>query len=287
MKLTYGAHVSIANGFLGAAMQTVEEFGANAMQIFIKSPRGRGKKEISNTEAKEFTTYARQSGLRFFVAHCSYLLNFAHPPKKNRWALDLLINDIECIEKLGGNGVVLHIGKYLDMKKEPALKNVAESIHSVLDQTKNCKTPLLLETTAGQGTEIGSSFEELKEVYKIIGKHKRIQFCVDTCHIFAAGYDMSSKKAVQKTFREWDEKIGIKKIACIHLNDSLKELGSGVDRHENLGEGKIGKEGIIAVVEFAKKHDIPVIIETPEKTRTHNEDLDILRSWLPKSYFDK
>jgi deoxyribonuclease-4 len=284
MKLKYGAHVSIANGFLGAAMQAVEEYGSNAMQIFIKSPRSRGKKEISDEEAKEFKAYARQAGLKFFISHCSYLLNFAHPPSRNKWALDMLANDIECTGKLGGDGVVLHIGKYLNIKKEAAFKNVADSIHYVLNKTKSCKTPILLETTAGQGTEIGSDFKELKEIYRAIGRNRRVKFCVDTCHIFAAGYDVSSKKAVKQTFSEWGKKLGMRNIVCIHLNDSLKECGSKVDRHANLGKGKIGKEGVVAVVNLAKKNNIPVILETPEKIRTRGDDLDLLRSWLPKNW---
>jgi deoxyribonuclease-4 len=280
MKLFHGAHVSIANGFLGAAIQAVEEYESNAMQISVKSPRRGGLKHISDEEAKEFKKYAKQAGLKYFVAHCSYLLNFAKPPKKNKWALDLLINDIECIHQLGGNGVVLHIGKYLDMKKEVAFKNIVESIHRVLDATKKTNVPILLETTAGQGTEIGFEFGELQEIYKKINRKKRVKFCVDTCHIFSAGYDLRTKKAVQETFRQWNKTIGTDKIACIHFNDSKKDLGFKVDRHELLGEGTIGKVGLTEVAKFAQKNNIPVIIETPEKTRTHKEDLDILKSWL-------
>ena len=280
MKLVHGAHVSISNGFLGAAIQAVEENESNAMQIFIKSPRSTGTKNITNEEAKEFKKYAKQAGLKYFIAHCSYLLNFAKPLKKNKWALDLLINDLECTHKLGGDGVVLHIGKYLDMNKKTAFKNIKESIHEVLDATKNSPIPILLETTAGQGTEIGYRFEELKEVYQVINRRKRIGFCIDTCHIFTAGYDLRTKKAVKETFDQWNKIIGTEKINCIHFNDSKKDLGSRVDRHEILGEGKIGKTGLTEVAKFAKKHQIPLILETPEKTRTHKEDLEILRSWV-------
>lgn len=284
--LIFGAHVSIANGFLGAAIQATEEYRSNAMQIFIKSPRSTGTKHISDEEAREFRKYAKQSGLKYFVAHCSYLLNFAKPPAKNKWVLDLLINDIECIDKLGGNGVVLHIGKYLETSRQEAFKNVADSIHVVFEATKKSKIPLLLETTAGQGTEIGFQFEELKEIYKRIKEKKRIRFCVDTCHIFSAGYDLRTPRAVKETFANWDKNIGIDKIGCIHFNDSQKQLGSKVDRHEILGEGTIGKEGLTEVAKIAYKHNIPIILETPEKVRTHADDISILKSWLPKNYFD-
>lgn len=277
----HGAHVSIVNGFLGAAIQSVEEYGANAMQIFIKSPRARGSREIEDKEAAEFKKYAKQSGLRFFVAHCSYLLNFGRAPEKNKWAIDLLVNDVDCVEKLGGNGVVLHVGKSVDTEKSEAIKNIVRSIDITLERTKNI--PLLLETTAGQGTEIGWRFEELKEIYRRVKNKKRVLFCVDTCHIFAAGYDLRNEKAVKKTFGEWDKLIGINKIACIHFNDSQKGLGSRVDRHEILGKGLIGKEGLVAVTNMAKRKGIPLIIETPEKTRTHQEDLEILQSWLKKT----
>jgi deoxyribonuclease-4 len=280
MKMVYGAHVSISNGFLGAAMQSAEEYGANAMQIFIKSPRGGGSKFISDEESKEFKTYCKQAGMKFIVAHCSYLLNFAKPPAKNKWALDLLINDVECVHKLGGDGVVLHIGKYLDMKQETAWKNVVKSIHAVLDATKDTKVSLLLETTAGQGTEIGFRFDELAELYKKIDRSDRVQFCVDTCHIFAAGYDIRTPEGVKKTFLEWNKLIGVKYIKCIHFNDSKKTLGSRVDRHAVLDGGEIGKKGLLAVIAFAKKNKIPMILETPEDTRTHGEELEIFRSWL-------
>ncbi len=280
MKLVHGVHVSIANGFLGAAVQAVEEYESNAMQIFIKSPRSTGTKNITDEEAGEFKKYAKQAGLKYFVAHSSYLLNFAKSVKKNKWALDLLINDLECTHKLGGDGVVLHLGKYLDMDKKTAFRNIKESIHKILDATRKTNLPILLETTAGQGTEIGFKFDELQEIYQVINRHQRIKFCIDTCHIFTAGYDLRTKKTVKETFDQWNKIIGINKIACIHLNDSKKDLGSRVDRHEILGKGKIGKTGLTEVAKFAKKHNIPLLLETPEKTQTHKEDLKTLRSWL-------
>lgn len=276
----HGAHTSIADGFIGAALESVEELKANAMQIFIKSPRSFGVKKISTQEAKEFRDYAKNFGLKFFVAHCSYLLNFAKPLSKNEWAVKLLVNDIECVAALGGNGVVLHIGKYLELDKKKAFSNIAANIHKVLDMTKNTGIPLLLETTAGQGTEIGYRFEELNELYEVINRSDRIRFCIDTCHIFAAGYDIRTTKGVAAVFKEWDKLLGISKIACIHLNDSMKPLGSRVDRHEDLGKGMIGLEGLKAVVKFAKKHHIPVILETPERTQNYAQELEILRSWV-------
>ncbi len=275
-----GAHMSIAKGFVEAAQETVASLGANALQIFLKSPRGRGKTKLTDEEAGKFRAYCDANGVRFVVAHCSYLLNFAKPMDANsRWPLDSLIEDLRSMEKLNGHGVVLHVGKNLELSFEDAEKYLIENLKVVLNETADTDQPILLENTAGQGTEMGYTFEQLRSFYEKLGKPDRVKFCLDTCHMFAAGYDLRTPAAVRKTMDEIERLIGLDRVQLFHFNDSKKDLGSRVDRHEILNEGFIGN-GLKTVAKFARDHEIPMILETPEKTRTHKEDLQILKGWL-------
>jgi deoxyribonuclease-4 len=270
--------MSIADGFLNAAQKTVAEYGANAMQIFLKSPRGRSEKPLDLKEAEEFKKYCRAHGV-FVVGHCSYLLNFAKDLSADPWPLDSLISDLHKIKQLGGGGVVLHLGKYLELDKATALKFMAKNIGEVLNRTKNGW--IILENTAGQGSEIGWRFEELAKLYGKLGKPTRVKFCLDTAHAFAAGYELSTPVSVKKTLAEFDRLIGLKNLICLHLNDTFKTLGSRVDRHENIGKGLIGKAGLLAIIKLAQQRSWPMILETPEcGTGSHLQDLRTIRAWL-------
>jgi len=280
--LILGAHMSIANGFLGAVKEAHEEYGANALQIFCKSPRGRFEKALSEEEAKATRDYIKEKNIKWLNAHCSYLLNFAKPIDKDPWPVNSLISDVVKTYHLGGQGVVLHIGKYLELPKDEAFKYLKINLERVLEETEDTPALILLEITAGQGTEIGFKFEELAEVYDMLSLKSRVGFCFDTAHAFAAGYDISSKDKVRDTFDTFNSLLGINNLKLIHLNDSKKPLGSRVDRHANFGsmDANIGKDGIIAVAEFAVNHEIPMILETPEINGSHLHDLELLRGWI-------
>lgn len=281
-NLVYGAHMSIAKGFVKAAEVTSEEYRTNAMQIFLKSPRGRYEKNISDGEANAFRDYCRQHGIRFVVAHCSYLLNFTQDVSKDTWPLDSLITDLKNIHRLGGVGVVLHIGKYLELEAQQACRNLSANIADIMRRTEAENNWVILENTAGQGTEIGWQFPELENIFKKeLHSHPRVRFCFDTAHAFAAGYDLRDAKGVAQVFGEFDARFGLDRLALIHFNDSLKDLGSRVDRHANLGQGKIGKDGLLAVARFAIAHQIPIVLETPEDDNgSHLPDINVLRGWL-------
>ena len=279
-KLIAGAHVSISKGFVNAMRFAVEKLKANALQIFLKSPRGGGKCKLTDVEAGEYRKFTKQHQV-FTVVHCSYLLNFAKDLSKATWPLDNLIDDLKNGERLGVAGVVLHIGKHLELSREKGLSWVVKNIAKVLDITKDLKSAIILENTAGQGTELGMNFSELAKIYNGLKKNKRVKFCFDTCHAFAAGYDLRKPNSVKKVFTEFDKALGLKNLACIHFNDSTSDLGSRVDRHANLGKGKIGKVGLTVVAKLACKNSIPLIIETPEKgLESHSKDLVTLRGWL-------
>lgn len=278
MKPILGAHMSISKGLVEAARKTREEYDANALQIFTKNPRGRAAKPLNRQDATAFKKYCKENGVDFVVAHGSYLLNLAKPLPANHWSIANLVDDLIRVDALGGTGVVLHVGKFLELPYATAEKELIKNILLVLKKTARLKTKIIIENTAGQGTEMGTTFELLAQLYKGLKKHPRIGFCIDTCHTFAAGYDW--KKDPGKVFKQWDKLIGLDKINCIHFNDSMKEAGSKRDRHANIGTGCIGVPTLKKIAHFAAKKRIPMIIETPEKTRTHLDDLKIIKKWF-------
>jgi len=259
MNYVYGAHMSIANGFIAAMREAHDELGTNGMQIFMKSPRGRAETKLTSDSAREFKQYSQDIGFKFIVAHCSYLLNFAKPGVP--WALSSLIDDLRGVEMLGGVGVVLHVGKSLELPYGSAFDFLIKNLEDVLSATSGLKAKIILENTAGQGTEMGRSFEELKDIYDALGKNKRVSFCLDTCHAWAWGYDFTNPSSV---FKEFDKILGLKNLELIHFNDAMKVRGSRVDRHANLGQGEIGEASLKTIIKFAGKESIPMIVETPD-----------------------
>lgn len=276
--LKIGAHSSIAKGFL-QAVTTVEDWGGNAVQIFLKSPRSyRYAKNLTQEEAQQVRARLQEKDI-FLIGHCSYLLNFAKPLQEFAYVADSLVDDMKKISALGGAGIVLHIGKYLEMEKKEAFANIKQSLEYVLQATPE-DAKIVLENTAGQGTEIGFRLPELEELFDALERHPRIGFCLDTCHAFAAGYDLTSKDGVQSWLDEFDQRMGIQRLVCFHLNDAKKIVGSRVDRHEDLGAGKIGLAGIAEIVRFAYAQKKPLILETPAKLSSYAQQIELVRGFL-------
>lgn len=274
--------MSIDKGFPAAARMTTEEYGANAMQVFTKSPRSRQVKPIPEEDAKEFQQIAKQGGIKYIIAHSSYLLNFGKPLSEVAWAEKDLTTDFERLSSLGGNGVIIHIGKSLAGDPQKALQNVVENAKIIVEKTEKTGLEYILENTAGQGTEVGTTIEELAQIWKgLKGFSPRIRFCLDTAHLHGAGYDLSTEKTVQKFLDDFDQAIGVKNLSCFHFNDSKVELGKKVDRHINLGLGEIGLPGLTEIARFAASKSIPLICETPEKYgKTRYEDLETVRGMV-------
>jgi deoxyribonuclease-4 len=278
-KLYIGAHSSIAMGY-AQSLKSINAIDGNAVQIFLKSPRGGKAKPLDKEDAKEANDFLKKNSM-ILVGHCSYLLNFAKDPKDFPWAVESLIDDMNRMSELGGIGVVLHIGKYLEMKKEEAYENIKKSVSIVLEKSPD-DVMVLFENTAGQGTEIGFKIDELKEIYDLFDSNqkKKIGFCLDTCHMFSAGYDISNEDGVNKFFKEFDNKIGIDKVKCVHFNDDKKELGSRLDRHEDIGFGTINVEGLKAFAIKASSYGLPLILETPTGHMDYKEQIEIVKSWF-------
>jgi len=274
--------MSIAGGFAQAAHKTASEYHCNAMQIFTKSPRSRMVKPIDPEDAQRFRETCQKHGINYIIAHSSYLLNFGKSLAEVPWAEKDLLTDFERLSTLGGTGVIIHVGKSLDGERDIAIQNVIENAKQIVDKTEHTGLQYIIENTAGQGTEIGYRLEEMAKVWKgLDGFNKRVKTCLDTAHIWGAGYDISTPKGAADLLTEYDKLIGIRNLSCIHFNDSKKECGSKVDRHDNLGEGLIGKEGLLAIAKYAESNSIPIILETPEKDgKTHLGDINLLRSWM-------
>lgn len=274
--------MSIANGFGAAAREAVLDYGANAMQIFTKNPRGRGFKPLQENDLREYREYKRR--LKFVIAHSSYLLNFGKPLDEIPWAEKDLLTDFERIDALEGEGVVVHVGKALDGDTVAAFKNITENAKRIIQKTAGSRATYILENTAGQGSELGYKLEHLAKIKKSMeAEGGRFKFCFDTAHLWAAGYDLSSAGAAKKLLTEIDSAVGMKNVACLHFNDSKKDRGSRVDRHDNLGKGLIPLEGLGAVLNYAVSKSIPVILETPDKNPGDRlADIRVLKEMFQK-----
>ena len=216
------------------------------------------------------------------IVHLSYTINIAQNWDEYSWWITQLIMEIKLAHKIGAKIAVLHLGKKLDLDVKIALNNMYSTLLYVLMQIKDIDIKILLETSSGQGSEMCITLDELSHfINKLLhnkNKHisDKIGICVDTCHIFNAGYNLNSSKDVIDYIKEFDQKIGIKNIKLVHLNNSKTELGANIDRHDNLEKGKIKLEGIKEVIKFSKKLDIPIILETPDEYI--DDDLELVKN---------
>lgn len=279
--------MSIAKGFASLARETAEDYGLNAMQIFTKSPRGGVVKPIPDDEAELFKEACKKYKIKYVIAHSSYLLNFAKPVAKTPWAGRDLETDFNRLSQLGGNGVVVHIGKALDKGADSsvrakAIQTVIENTKHILDKTESTGIDYILENTAGQGSEIGFTFEELGEVWKGLRDfNPRLRSCLDTAHAWGAGYDFSTPTKAKKVLKEYDGLVGLNTLACFHFNDSARPCGSRVDRHANIGTGEIPEEGMRAIAQYAFKNNIPLILETPmANPGARLRDVEKVKGWF-------
>lgn len=296
MTTRIGRHINISHGFL-TATDYAERIGCNIFQIFLGPPAKIKNKPRDNEELVQLGKDLIEKDIKM-VIHGSYIINLSNPigSKKSDDSIGSLVQDLNASKLIGKNciGVIIHMGKNIkenNIDNETALDNYAKGLVIALEKTSN-KTTIILETGASQGTEVGSTLEFLGYIYwNVPSKYRyRIKFCIDTCHIWATGYDISNKKGVDAFFKLFDCEIGLENIVCIHFNDSKTGLASFVDRHADLGYGHIKDIGLSAIANFANEHQIPIIMETPlsavnPKTNqdvTIKEELMKVKSWLSK-----
>jgi deoxyribonuclease-4 len=274
----YGAHVSIRDG-IPDGIEYINNLGGNMIQIFISNPlssRGTIVKTKYTDDRIVLIHEKLTSTDSKIVIHLPYVINLSKPLPENikecKW-INIICEHLVVSELIESIGCVIHVGKYLDLTQTDGLDNMYNRLIAVIDfmRERNMRTKIILETSSGQGTELlrtNGTLNDLAEFYnRFTSDQKRyIKLCVDTCHIFVAGYDIRGKRQVKQFFDEFSEKIGLEHMALIHLNDSKASCGSRLDRHENIGEGRIGLEGLDHIIRYGLYYRIPMILETPSNT---------------------
>lgn len=283
MKHLLGAHTSISGG-VSKSIELAEKLGFSAMQIFTKNNNRWQAKPLEEKEINSFREKLAESKIKFVVSHDSYLINLCASKlellKKSRNAF---IYELERCELLGIPYLNFHPGSHGGKGEDEGIKLIAESINIAHSNTNNFRVKSMLEMTAGQGTTIGYKFEHINKIIELIEDKNRMSVCIDTAHIFAAGYDIVNN--YKNVIKEFDEIIGLNLLKCFHMNDSKKVLGSRVDRHENIGKGFIGLKGFQNIMNDKRLEHIPKILETP-KGKEQLEDLknlEILKSLINES----
>jgi deoxyribonuclease-4 len=270
-----GAHEGIAGG-VSRAFERAEEDTAQAVQIFVRNPRGWASKPIEEAEVERFRAEARRTGMPS-AAHSIYLANHASPDRVLReksWGA--LGDELARCEQLGIAHLIFHPGSNADEKE--GLKLAAEGMERALDSVKG-RTRLLVEVTAGQGNSLGWRFEQVATIRQAVpaAPRRRVGICFDTCHAFAAGYDLSTAEGYDRTFAEFDDVVGLEHLLAFHLNDCKKPLGCRVDRHEHIGQGALGRDPFRRLVNDERFATLPAFLETEMHFR---ENLKVLRSLL-------
>ena len=273
----FGVHMSVAGG-LETAFPRAVAVGCDCLQIFVKNQRQWHAAPLKKDEIVRFRAAEQEAGLAPVLAHAGYLLNLASPdgPLRRR-SIRGLIDEIERGEALGLSGIVLHPGSYRKGSPAAGIKRVAGAIDQVHRACPGYHGKILLETTAGQGTALGHRFAQLAAICHGVVHADRLGVCLDTCHLFAAGYDFRTAEGYAAMIDELSSAIGVANVGCIHLNDSKRELGSRVDRHEHIGKGKIGKIGKSGFAHFVndpRLARVPMILETPKGKDGRGTDLD-------------
>lgn len=272
-----GSHLSVGGGKF-KALESAKELGIDSLQIFVRNVRGWVSKPLDQEDIDKFIKKREEiSEIWPIISHNSYLINLATKDEdKLEKSYIAMLDELQKVDQLGIEYVNMHPGVIrVDEKdiitKEEALDQIAKQLNKLIDETKDSKVIILLETTAGQGKGIGNKFHHFKTMIENIQNKKRIGICFDTAHSFAAGYDFTTKAKYTLMWAEFDDIIGLEYLHAFHLNDSEKVLGARVDRHAHIGQGKIGKEPFSFLLNDERFKDIPGILETP-KGQTHQED---------------
>lgn len=270
-----GAHVSIS-GSIDKAVDNALERNCTAFQIFTRSPRSWHAKDLDDLEVKSFKEKLQASKIDRYatVAHMPYLPNLSSPDKiTHKRSMDTLINEIKRCRMIGIPYLVAHLGSHMGTGEDNAIKRLVDAFTKAVDSEKD--VIILLENTAGQKNSVGSNFEQLASIFFQLKPAKRFGICLDTCHAFAAGYDLRAEEDVVKTLDKFDDAVGFEHLKILHLNDSKGELGCNVDRHEHIGLGRISERGLSKVIKIMNKKKVPIVLETPIDDR--RDDFDNLK----------
>ena len=260
----FGSHLSIAGGY-HKAVDAAARLEFDCVQIFTKNNNQWRAKPLTEDDEQRFRAALERTGVKHPIAHDSYLINLASPDEELwRKSIDALVVELERADRLGIAHVVAHPGAHVGSGEDVGLERIAAALDIVFERTP-LPTTVALETTAGQGSNLGHRFEHLARIIELCSRPERLTVCMDTCHVFAAGYPLAPKREFRRTMRSFDKVVGLDRLVAIHANDSKKELGSRVDRHEHIGKGCLGLEPFLYLVNDRRLRSVPMYLETAKK----------------------
>ena len=264
--LNIGCHLSASKGYLNMAKETIKING-NTFQFFTRNPRGGQAKDIDEKDVEEFLKIAKENNFAKILAHAPYTINVcSDKPETRRFGIDTMKDDLRRMEYTPGNMYNFHPGSHVGQGEEIGIKLIIDALNEILEEYHDCHTTILLETMAGKGSEIGRSFEQIKQIIDGVKYNEKLGVCLDTCHVYDAGYDIVND--LDGVIKKFDSIIGLDRLKAIHLNDSKNPFESHKDRHEKIGQGSIGFEALSRVTNHPKLKNLPFFLETPQ------DDLD-------------
>lgn len=271
--LKIGAHLSSSKGFL-AMGEMAESIGANTFQFFTRNPRGSKAKAIDPEDAKALIDFMEKKQFAKVLAHAPYTLNpCSAKPETREFAHLTMEDDLKRMEYLPGNLYNFHPGSHVGQGSEAGIEQIVSLLNTILSE--EITTTILLETMSGKGTEVGRNFEELRRIIDGVDLHEKMGVCLDTCHVYDAGYDIVHH--LDEVLEEFDQIVGLDRLKAIHLNDSKNPFESHKDRHEKIGEGSIGLEAMVRIINHPKLKHLPFFLETPNELLGYKEEITLLR----------
>ena len=272
--LNIGCHLSISNGFEAIGKQALE-IGANTFQFFTRNPRGGSARKIEQSDVDALKSIMKANHFAKILAHAPYTMNLCSAKAETReFALNTLTDDLKRMEFLPDNLYNFHPGSHTGQGVETGIKHIVDALNTAMYQEMT--TTVLLETMAGKGSEIGSRFEELKMIIDGVNLSDKIGVCLDTCHVFDAGYDIVEN--LEGVLEEFDKIIGINRLKAVHLNDSMNYLGCHKDRHQKIGQGALGIEAFRKIINHRNLCDLPFYLETPNEIEGYAEEIRLLKT---------
>lgn len=276
--LTIGCHLSASKGYTNMANEAIS-IGANTFQFFTRNPRGGQAKEIDENDINNFLSIAKEHDFGKILAHAPYTINVCSADEKiRRFGIDTMKDDLRRLEYTPGNMYNFHPGSHVNQGVDVGIDYIIKALNEIL--YKEQSTTVLLETMAGKGSEVGRTFEEIKRIIDGVDLSEKLGVCLDTCHVYDAGYDIVNN--LDGVLDEFDNVIGLERLKAIHLNDSKNPFASHKDRHEKIGEGSLGVEALIRVINNPRLKHLPFFLETPNELDGYKNEIELLR----KNYID-
>lgn len=272
--LNIGCHLSASKGYTHMAKEAIS-IGGNTFQFFTRNPRGGKAKEVDPKDVESFLNISKENGFAKILAHAPYTINVCSADEGIRkFGKDTMKDDLEKLEFVPGNMYNFHPGSHVGQGTDEGIRLIIEALNEIL--WKEQSTTVLLETMAGKGSEVGRSFEELKRIIDGVELKEKLGVCLDTCHVYDAGYDIVNN--LDKVLDEFDKVIGLDRLKAIHINDSKNPFKSHKDRHEKIGEGSIGIEAFKRIINHPKLRDLPFYLETPNELDGYEKEIALLKS---------